>query len=50
MLLDPCEAIFCSKFVYRMIRENKMPSNKGILTIFTVVEAAVGYVQFATER
>lgn len=50
MLIDPCEAIFCSRFLIKIIQENKIPSNKALIMIFQSIVAAVDYVQFSTDR
>lgn len=43
------EALFCSRVIYRMVRENKLNSNRSLLLIFMVIKAAVGFVSWATE-
>jgi hypothetical protein len=50
LLFEPAEALYCSRFLLRMLLENKLPSNKSLVVISDALTAAVDHVQFSTER
>lgn len=50
MLLDPSEALYCTKFTLEIIKCNKLSSSKSIKLLTYITGYVMHYIPFATKR
>lgn len=50
MLNSPSDALYCSRFTRKCIHENGISSNRAIKLVFSLIEGAVDFVKYSTER
>ena len=50
MIINNTDAVYCSRVVFKIAKENSLPANKALQLIFNLVEATVSYVSYATNQ
>ena len=50
MLLDPAEALYCTKFTLEVIKYNKLGTTKTMKLITYITEYVMNYMPYATRR
>ena len=50
MMLDRSEALYCARFVFEMIKANRMTSTKTIKLLTFLIEYVMVYLPYTTQR